>query len=71
MFNKNIKIVLQIAICHLCERTLVPFLGNYRGPNATASMEGYRENRQSTSYNFNFLQYYVQFRVLLDVTRDH
>ena len=24
-------------------------------------MEGYRENRQSTSYNFNLLQYYVQF----------
>jgi len=26
-----------------------------------------RENRQSTSYNFNFFQYYVQFLVLPDV----
>ena len=32
-----------------------------------------RENRQRTSYNFNFLQYYVQFWVLPDVggSKDH
>jgi len=38
MFNKNIEIGFQSAVFHLCQRTLVPLLRNYSGPNTTASI---------------------------------
>jgi len=33
MINKNIEIGFQSAVCHLCQRTLVPLLRNDRGSN--------------------------------------
>jgi len=41
IFNKNIKIVFQIAVFHLCQQALVSLLCNGReGPNATATIKG-------------------------------
>ena len=40
MYNKNIEIRFQSAACHLCQRVLVQFLCNKKGPKATASIEG-------------------------------
>jgi len=38
MHNKNIEVVFQSAVWHLCQRALVPLLHNDRGPNATTSI---------------------------------
>ena len=32
MFNKNVEIGFRSAVCHLCQRGLVPLLHNDRGP---------------------------------------
>jgi len=38
MCNKNIEIGFQSAVCHLCQRALVPLLHNDRGLNTMASI---------------------------------
>ena len=40
MFNKNIEIGFQSAVCHLCQWAIVPLLRNDSGPNSTAFIQG-------------------------------
>ena len=70
MGNKNREIGFHSAVFHLCQRALVPLLQIDRGQNTTISIYKARENRQSTSYNFGFFQYCIQFGLLLDNMRE-
>ena len=69
MCSKGIEIGFQNAVFHLCQRALVPLLCNDRAEHNGLYL-GQGKTPQSTSYNFSFLQYYVQFQVLLNVMRD-
>jgi len=64
MFNKNIEIEFQSAV-HLSASVSAIIEAQTQQPLFTAT-----ENGQSTSYNFNFLQYYVLFWVIPDVMRE-
>ena len=40
IYNKNLEIGFHNAVCHLCQRALVPLLRNNRDLNAMASIQG-------------------------------
>ena len=70
MFNKNIEIAFRNAVFCLCQRALVPLLCSDERPESDDLYSGLGKTRQSTSYNFSCLQYYVQFWLLLGVMRE-
>jgi len=68
MFNKHIKIGFQRSVFHLVSERSCHYCEMREGWTQWPLFRA-RENRQSTSYNLNFLQSYIQFRVLINVMR--
>jgi len=69
MFEKNLEIGFQSAVFDLSASVSATIAQWYR-PKRNGLYLGLGKTRQSTSYNFNFLQYYIKFSVLLDVMRE-
>ena len=69
MFNKNVEIGFQSAVCHLCQRALMPLLQNDR-PECNGLYLGLGKTGKAL-LNLSFLQSYVQFYSMLKGGEDH